>query len=237
MKPTLLLLHGALGSPATLQPLAEQLQGAFTLKTLAFAGHGGRAVNEDQFSLDYFAGEVLEFLQAEEAGPVHVFGYSMGGYAALLAALREPARFASLTTLGTKLDWSPESAAVATRFLDPEKMQAKVPAFAEHLRQLHAPADWQAVVRATARLMQAAGTAPPLTPDSLAALAVPVQMLVGEQDDTAGPEASAAFAAHLPQGRFEVLSSTPHPLERANLTELSHRIQQFAGQYLPAPVL
>src|SRR6478609_581107 len=117
MKPTLLLLHGALGSPATLEPLAELLAADFTVKTFAFAGHAGRAVQLETFALPHFAEEVLSFLKTHETAPAHIFGYSMGGYAALLAAHQEPARFARITTLGTKLDWSPESAAAEIRFL------------------------------------------------------------------------------------------------------------------------
>ncbi|MBF9141194.1 alpha/beta fold hydrolase [Hymenobacter properus] len=229
MKPTLLLLHGALGSPATLEPLAELLAADFTVKTFAFAGHGGREVHPETFALPQFAQEVLAFLQAHETGPAHVFGYSMGGYAALLAARQEPARFAGITTLGTKLDWSPESAAAETRFLDPEKMQAKVPAFAEQLRQRHAPADWTAVVRATASLMTAAGAQPPLAAADFAALHVPVQVLMGDGDLT--PErgdASRQLAEQLPQMQYAVLPNTPHPIERVNIPDLANRIRTFA---------
>ena len=227
MKPTLLLLHGALGSPATLAPLAELLAPDFDLHTLAFAGHGGRVVEAATFSLGHFADEVLEYLAARVAGPAHVFGYSMGGYAALLAASRAPTRFASISTLGTKLDWSPESAAAETRLLDPEKMLTKVPAFAETLRLRHAPADWADVLRATAALMTAAGAAPPLPVEALAALRVPVQVLVGDADHTAGSAEGLALAARLPIGRVEVLDDTPHPLERVNLAELAARIRTF----------
>ncbi|WP_426061683.1 alpha/beta fold hydrolase [Hymenobacter sp. B1770] len=227
-KPTLLLLHGALGSPSTLQPLAERLQEDFAIKTFAFAGHGGGEVRPGTFTLPHFGAEVLAFLREHETEPAHVFGYSMGGYAALLAACQEPARFASITTLGTKLDWSVESAATETRFLDPEKMLAKVPAFAEQLRQRHAPTDWAAVVRATAALMQAAGANPPLTATALAGIPVPVQVLVGDADHTAGSEVGAAMAAQLPKGSYEVLAATAHPLERVDLDMLSLKIREFA---------
>ncbi len=230
MKPTLLLLHGALGSPATLQPLAEALEtalaGALTIKTLAFSGHGGQPVNPATFTLPHFGGEVCDFLRAE-AAPTHVFGYSMGGFAALLAAQQEPARFASLTALGTTLDWSPELVAAATAFINPAVIQAKAPGFAEQLRQRHAPADWTAVVTATARLIAAAGAAPLLRPENFRHLAVPVQLLVGDADEAAGPAAMAGFAAHLPQGRFEVLPHTPHPLERVDLAMLAKKIADF----------
>ena len=228
MKPTLLLLHGALGSPATLEPLAVLLKAIFEVKTLAFAGHGGRAVEAATFTLPHFAREALSFLAEHENGPAHVFGYSMGGYAALLAATQEPARFASISTLGTKLDWTPESAAAETRFLDPDKMLTKVPAFAETLRRRHAPADWAAVLRATAALMAAAGTAPPLTAQALAALPVPLQLLVGGTDHTAGSPAGRALAASLPRARFEVLPDTGHPLEQVNLELLAAHIRDVA---------
>jgi len=227
-KPTLLLLHGALGSPATLQPLAEHLAADFTVKTFAFAGHGGGEVRPETFTLPHFATEVLAFLATNESEPAQVFGYSMGGYAALLAARQAPARFAAITTLGTKLDWSPESAAAETRLLDPGKMQAKVPAFAEQLRQRHAPADWTAVVQATAALMHAAGAAPPLSASDLGSITVPVQVLVGAADSTAGSAAGAALATQLPNSRYEVLPATPHPLERVDLALLSERIRAFA---------
>lgn len=226
-KPTLLLLHGALGNPATLEPLAALLATDFTVKSFAFSGHDGGAVTPATFTLPHFAAEVLAFLEKNETAPAHVFGYSMGGYAALLAASQEPARFASIITLGTKLDWSVESAAAETRFLDPEKLLAKVPAFAEQLRQRFAPADWQAVMHATAGLMQAAGAKPPLTAAEMDRVALPVQVLVGDADHTANNEAGRALASRLPQGRYEVLVNTPHPLERVDVAGLAARIRQF----------
>jgi pimeloyl-ACP methyl ester carboxylesterase len=231
-KPTLLLLHGALGSPETLQPLAEQLADGFAIKSFAFAGHAGREVDAATFTLPYFATEVLAFVAEHETAPVHVFGYSMGGYAALLAASQQPTRFASITTLGTKLDWSPESAATETRFLDPDKMLAKVPAFVEVLRQRHAPADWAAVVRGVASLMKAAGAAPPLADADFAALQVPVQVLMGDGDLT--PErgdASRILAAQLPQGRYAVLPNTPHPIERVDIIDLANWIREFTSSH------
>ena len=228
MKPTLLLLHGALGSAATLAPLAELLADDFTVQPLTFAGHGGREVNPDTFTLVHFAQEVLAALREQEGGPAHVFGYSMGGFAALLAACQEPTQFASITTLGTTLDWTPELVATAVAFMDPAKIIDKFPAFAEQLRQRHAPADWAAVLTATARLITAAGAAPQLLSLDFTALQAPVQLLVGDADLAAGPAATAALAAQLPRGRFVLLPNTPHPLERVDLTLLAGHIRVFA---------
>ncbi len=226
------MLHGALGSPDTLQPLAERLAAQFTIKTFAFAGHGGREVNTETVSLPHFAEEVRAFLAEYETAPAHVFGYSMGGYAALLAASWEAGLFASITTLGTKLDWSPESAAAEIRLLDPEKMLAKVPAFVEVLRQRHAPADWTALVHAVAALMTAAGDAPPLAAADFSGLHVPVQVLIGDGDLTANRgNASKVLAEHLPQAHYAVLANTPHPIEKVDIADLAARIRDFALSY------
>jgi len=231
MKPNLLLLHGALGSATQLEPLANLLKESAAVYTLNFAGHGGEPLAAEKFNLPHFADQVRELVATLGGGPVHVFGYSMGGYAALLAALETPKLFASITTLGTKFDWSPASADEATRFLDPEKMAAKVPAFAEQLRQLHAPTPWQHVVMGTAQFMHTLGAAPLLTAENLATIKTPVLALVGDADTTAGVAASQTFVGHLPHATFAVLENTPHPLERANLSDLAQRILAFVEQH------
>jgi hypothetical protein len=111
-------------------------------------------------------------------------------------------------------------------------MQAKVPAFAEQLRQRHAPADWAAVVRATAGMMTAAGANPPLGATDFSALQVPVQVLMGDGDLT--PErgnASQLLAQQLPQVSYAVLPNTPHPIERVDIADLASRIHAFASSH------
>ncbi|WP_400190509.1 alpha/beta fold hydrolase [Hymenobacter sp. B81] len=229
MKPDLLLLHGALGAAAQLQSLAQLLAADFTVHSLDFSGHGGRPVVAAEFAMPHFAREINQYLGERQLATVHVFGYSMGGYAALLAATEQPAAFRSITTLGTKFDWSPEAAAAEGRLLDPEKLQAKVPQFAAQLASLHAPTPWPEVVTATAAMMRALGETPALHELNLAPLTVPVQVLVGELDKTAGVEDSRQFAAYLRQGTFEVLPATPHPLDRVDVAALARRIREFAA--------
>ncbi|GAB2940983.1 hypothetical protein GCM10027048_01760 [Hymenobacter coalescens] len=229
MKPHLLLLHGALASAGQLQPLAERLAADFDVHTFSFGGHGGQPLDAARFTMTHFAAEVTYYLAEHQLEAVHVFGYSMGGYAAVLSAATDPGRIRSITTLGTKFDWSPETAAAEVRMLDAAKMQAKIPQFVEHLQRTHSPTGWDAVVEATAAMMRELGQEPPLHELNLADLTVPVQVLVGEQDQTAGVEASRRFAAYLPNATFEVLPNTPHPLDRVDVAALALRIREFAG--------
>ncbi|MBG8553779.1 alpha/beta fold hydrolase [Hymenobacter guriensis] len=235
MKPPLLLLHGALASDKQLKPLTRQLATAFDVRTFSFSGHGGQPLDGPAFSMAGFAGEVLRFLDAQGWEAAHVFGYSMGGYAALLAATQAPARFLSITTLGTTFGWSPATAAQATAFLDADKMREKVPQFAAHLEELHAPTPLPALLQATAALMRSLGDAPPLTQANLSTLEVPVQVLVGELDTTAGVDTSQQFANYLPRAVFEIIMNTPHPLDKVNPDLLASRVAQFAGQAMAGP--
>ncbi|PJJ60873.1 alpha/beta fold hydrolase [Hymenobacter chitinivorans] len=229
MKENLLLLHGALGSDKQLRGLARDLSQYFQVHTFSFSGHGGREIEPAQFNVPAFAQEVIGYLREQNLEAVHVFGYSMGGYVALLAAAEAPGLIKTVTTLGTKFDWSAETLAAETRMLDAATMQEKVPQFAEQLAQTHAPTDWKAVVQATRQLLTALSEQPPLTPARLTKITVPVQILVGELDKTAGVDASSLYASYLPQATFEILMNTPHPLERVNPDELGQRIRRFSA--------
>ncbi|UOQ77600.1 alpha/beta hydrolase [Hymenobacter sp. 5516J-16] len=110
MQHTILLLHGALASEAQLKFLTRELPPFYAVHSFSFTGHAGRPLAAADFTMKCFAQEVTEFIQRQSLPPVHVFGYSMGGYAALSAAVTAPELFRSITTLGTKFDWSPATA-------------------------------------------------------------------------------------------------------------------------------
>jgi pimeloyl-ACP methyl ester carboxylesterase len=225
MKPHLLFLHGALGSARQLQPMVEKLADLATVHTMDFSGHGGQPLVAAEFAMAHFAAQVKEFIAKLNVGPVHVLGYSMGGYAALLAAQESPELFASITTLGTKFDWNPTSAEGETRFLVPEKMAAKIPAFVERLAQLHAPTPWAEVVEATAVMLRELGQTAPLSAAKMAATGLPIQILVGDADQTAGPAASEEFARQT-NALFALLAGTPHALEQVRQEELRDYLQR-----------
>lgn len=225
MKP-ILLLHGALGSAAQLEPLQQHLSKEFTVHTLNFSGHGGNPLADD-FSIRQFAREVLQYLQEQNLTQVAIFGYSMGGYVALQLAKMHPERVGKIFTLGTKFDWTPESAAREVKMLDPAKIKEKVPAFAETLQQRHAPNDWEVLLRKTADLMLALGNGAALSSDDLRSVQHAVRIGVGSQDHMVTMEESQQAARTLPKGEFLLLANTPHPIEKVNAQMLADAIAIF----------
>ena len=222
----LLLLHGALGSAATLVPIQQALQAKYSISTLNFSGHGGQAVPQEPYSMQLFAKDILRFLDEKGIGKTHIFGYSMGGYAALYFALQHPERVGSIFTLATKFNWSPETAEKESKMLNPHKIEEKVPHFAQALATRHAPQDWKQVMHKTAEMMQHLGNAPVLTPDTLRQLQTSVRLGIGDRDNMVTIEETLWAYRLLPSASMLVLPDTRHPLETVPVDRVASEIDQ-----------
>jgi pimeloyl-ACP methyl ester carboxylesterase len=223
---TLLLLHGAIGSSAQLKLLKESLQDQYYVHLLDLPGHGGTAL-PDQFSMSLFAAAVKDYLQDKEINQVSIVGYSMGGYVALYLAKRHPELVDKIITLATKFEWSEAIAAKEVKMLQPEVIAQKLPDFAKALEVRHAPQNWKEVLEKTKGLLLGLGQQPELTPDDLAHVQIPVQLLIGDRDKMVSLEETIAAFKHLPNGQLGVLPATPHPIEQVDIDLLAFHIKRF----------
>ncbi|TCZ65110.1 alpha/beta hydrolase [Flaviaesturariibacter aridisoli] len=224
MRP-LLLIHGALGSPDTLQPLAALLRNQFTLHCPALPGHAG--VPTAEYRMEGLVDFLATYLDREGLERPLLFGYSMGGYAALALAARAPGRLGAVATLATKLHWTSETAAKEARMLQPESIEAKVPAFAARLARRHAPLDWKAVVAGTAALMQDLGDHPQLTAEQYRRISDPVLLLLGDRDQMVSVEETRDAFAQISGAQLGLLPGTPHPLEKVPVELLAGMLRHF----------
>ena len=83
----LLLLHGALGTKKQFNPIKKILAKKFEIYDFDFDGHGATELKEG-FSIELFSENVSQFLLENKIEKINIFGYSMGGYVALHAAIR-----------------------------------------------------------------------------------------------------------------------------------------------------
>jgi pimeloyl-ACP methyl ester carboxylesterase len=226
MKP-LLLLHGALGAQSQFEPLLALLPQELPVYSFNLQGHGGTTLPDGPFKIEAFATQLLAWLQEKQLPPVNVFGYSMGGYVALEAARQNPAGFSSIFTLATKFAWSVESAQHETSRLNPELLQQKVPAFAQTLKDRHAPQDWAEVVRKTAQMMLQLGQAPVLTAAALQQIQVPVRVAVGDRDQMVTIHETSEAYRQLPTAQLQVFPDTRHPLEQLHWPLLAQALLNF----------
>ncbi len=226
----LVLLHGALGAASQLASLQEALAGSGQrCLPFDFSGHGGKPFS-DRFGIETFAGEVLDFFDQNNIAKADLFGYSMGGYVALWLAHQYPDRVGRVVTLATKFDWSPEIAAREMKMLDPEKIEAKVPAFAQMLAARHAPNDWKALLRKTAEMMEALGNHNLLGVNVLVKIAHPALICLGDGDNMITLEETRRAAEALPNGRLQIFGDTPHPFEKVDIGNLAAAISAFLAE-------
>lgn len=216
--PSLLVVHGALGSASQMLPIANALDVVVAADTVELPGHGRTELQGRAFGMEVFADTLREVaLRVRErtgTAPA-VFGYSMGGYVALALEADHPGTFARIVTLGTKFDWTPGSAEAAARRLDPDTVAAKVPSFAETLQLRHTvEGGWRRVMTDTAAMLRSLGEAPLLTAARLSRIAVPVRIVEGSRDDTLSPGESERAAAAIPGARHVILDDVQHPIER-----------------------
>ena len=235
MSDPILLLHGALGARDTLQSLADALQPILPPDTAVhaheFAGHGttpdADAPADTPYDVARLAAGVLDAMDARGVERATLFGYSMGGYVALLLAAEHPARVRAVVTLATKLAWTPEVAAREASRLDAGAIRAKVPRFADALAARHAGAGgWERVLARTAAMLHAIAARPPVTPDVLARVACPARVCVGDRDATVTLDECATAVRTLPHGELAVLPGTGHPLEHADPTRLAREVTE-----------
>ncbi len=215
----LLLLHGALGSAAQFEQLEKTLKPTTTVYSMNFEGHGGRLSDRD-FSMPVFVKNVVDFLDEKEIETADIFGYSMGGYVALCLAHQLPDRVGRIITLGTKLDWTMEVYEAQKRMLDPEKIEAKVPAFAATLAKTHAPNDWKTVVHKTADMMKMLASGEKLSDTDLKAIRQSVTIAVGDQDHMVSREESEHASELMTKAKLEVLKDTPHAFEKVSIDNI-----------------
>ncbi len=191
------------------------------------SGHGGREIPSQGIRFEQFIADIDAAFLENQWASADLFGYSMGGNAALLYAAKHPERVRSVATAGTKLVWTEEGLQRELRMLDPDKIQMKVPAFASALASAHGEDRWKDVVMAIAQSMRELAERPLLTPEVAARIQCPVLFCVGDGDTTAVPDDTRAFAKGVLRSEVQVLADTRHPFESIDLDRLGSVLSRF----------
>ena len=222
----LLLLHGAIGSREQLLNLQKELQDEFEVHCFNFSGHGGEEMPAEDFSMQLFSRQVLSYMDDREILNASVFGYSMGGFVALTMAEEFPSRFKAIITLGTKFRWDPDIAAREMKMLDPISIEAKVPQFANELRQRHTDKNWKKVLENTSSMLRDLGDQH-YGADHFKAVNVPVLIMLGDRDKMVTMEETVGFYRSLPNGSLCILQGTGHQVEKVDLQRIANEVRVF----------
>jgi pimeloyl-ACP methyl ester carboxylesterase len=211
----LLLLHGALGAASQFDPLIVELKKNQDVwaPDLPMHGYNQTKVEAEMTELvDY----LIQQLDSKSWSQCNILGYSMGGYLALMLALKRPDLCHKVVTLGTKFNWDEAIGAQQAAMLNPEIMESKVASYAAYLNSLHKSYTWKEVVRFTSTLLVNLSQNPPLQQSNLSKINLPCVLCLGDADKMVTEDETLLVAKTIMQGSFKLIPNTPHPLEKVS---------------------
>jgi 2-succinyl-6-hydroxy-2,4-cyclohexadiene-1-carboxylate synthase len=99
---TVLVLHGFTGSAQSMETVSAALGNQYRVIRLELIGHGGSAspTEVDPYAMTSCAEQIVEVARQLSLRRPHLVGYSMGGRAAIAAAVAAPNLFSSLVLIG-----------------------------------------------------------------------------------------------------------------------------------------
>jgi pimeloyl-ACP methyl ester carboxylesterase len=210
--PPLVLLHGA--TSVGREDFAAQvplLARAFLVHVPDARGHGGtRWDAAGGFRHDALVDDVEAFVDVLGLDTFHLIGFSMGAMTALQFAVRAPARLRTLVVVGITTQREPR-ASVARRLMDPDRIDARDPAWAARLGSRHDAGQgagaWRRLLPAIAADV---ASQPLLTPRDLRRIELPAMVAVGDRDPFVPVDHAWGLARQLPDGRLFVAPECGH---------------------------
>jgi pimeloyl-ACP methyl ester carboxylesterase len=223
----ILFLHGALGSSAQFNDIKEKLGTNYNVHTLNFSGHGGNFMPLNGLTFEVFVSDILSYLNTNKIEKINLFGYSMGGYAALMFAIKYPERVNKVFSCSVKLKWDIESATKELEFLNPDKMMDKVPAFANNLMMIHGINVWKNLLKNTSNMMMDLAKGKLLTDEDFLKIKCPILFAIGDRDKTASLNDTLTIYSKVNNSQLLVMPNSPHEFNQLDINVLQHHLTVF----------
>lgn len=244
-----LVLHGFTGSVESMESVSDSLRADRIVIRLELVGHGGSESPDEpeHYAMSACAEQIAEVVRQLGIAPPHLLGYSMGGRAAIAAAVANPTSFSSLILIGA-------TAGIA----DPAARHARIVADCALADRIETMAlcdfvdEWmalpifasqaslgsEALERARAQRLRnqpiglanslrgmGAGAQSPLF-DQLQAFTRPVLVVAGGQD-AKFTEIAASLRDLFPDARTEIVSGVGHAVHLEAASEFAERVLAF----------
>jgi len=221
--PALVLCHGLGGNHASWWQQVAALGAEFRVVVWDQRGFGNSTRRSGAYGPRVAVDDLLALLDHLGLGRVHLVGQSMGGWVAMGATLRAPARVASLTLTDTIAGvWTSEIEAITAASASVVAARFKASAVGRHpaLGDRFAVANPE--LATLYQLISSMGDKPPDTEvfvmlakmradlDAVGSLELPVHVVVGEHDELCPPDAVRKVAEVIPGAAFTVLPGSGH---------------------------
>jgi pimeloyl-ACP methyl ester carboxylesterase len=192
--PTLLLLHGGLGSVDDFDPLIPALAPRLRLVGIDSRGHGASSIGSEPLTYARLADDVEAVCAALGVEACDILGYSDGGIVGLRLAAAGWPRLRRLATIGATWRLTPDDPVRGLHAsITPESWRAHSPAGYDAYHRLNPSPDFPGLIAAVGALWLDAGeTGYP--GDTVGRIACPVLLARGDRDELISRVESAELA-------------------------------------------
>jgi valacyclovir hydrolase len=210
----LLLLPGWGGSIEELAPLRDALNSRFRVIAADLPGSGKSGPQPRTYTLSYLEDDAHTFLamvEALQAAPAHVVGFSDGGEYALLMAAIKPEAVRSIATWGSAGslgDNRPMAEAMASIVDDPIPPMRE---FSTYLKSVYGEDNARVMTQSFAKsLLAIMDAGSDISRSRAANIACPSLLITGENDFLAPPSLVADMAGAIAKGEFIEAKGASH---------------------------
>lgn len=228
-KHNIILLHGALGSSQSFNHLLPIFSSTFNIWTFDFIGHGENSISSN-ISANLLCDQLINYIIENKLEGASVFGYSMGGYVALMAGIKKAELFEKIITLGTKLNWNNEIAQHEIKQLEYIKSLPSTHPFIMQLIALHGHDQYLNCVKETEQLMLELGEKQILNSNTLAKIKNQVLLLIGANDNMVSINETEGAAKYIKHSECKIIPETKHPIEKVDVNVLHSIINTYLGE-------
>lgn len=228
----LVVLHGANGCGAEMEPLAAVMRPYADVLMPDLAGHGKREPVAE-FTIEGLAQDLIDFIVREKLERPILLGYSIGGYVALRVARIAPERIRAVCTIAVKHVFDDGTDKRWMFIGTPAYIREKKPWRVAELERAHPDRDWEDVARASVRLFGRLGEQAPLSPRDLASIRVPVFAISSDRDQLVPWKETVALARAIPGARAAMFYGVAHPLHVLPFLALARTISQWMRELPP----
>jgi len=248
--PPVLFIHGF---PFSHQMWRSQMDAvaAAGFRGLAYdiRGHGFSDVGDGQYTIESHVDDLFGLMDYLKLPRAVIAGLSMGGYIALRALEREPARFVAVILCDTRSEADTDEARVRRAGSVKSVKAEGSGAYAEgYVRQMFAPRSFTTNPGAVETIRAIIAGTPPLsiagtlialaartdTTRSLAAVNIPALIMVGDQDTVTPLSSAQVLHAGIRGSELHVVPGAAHMSNMENPAFFNEKLLAFLRR-LPAP--